>query len=152
MFVFLGERLHCNSQNRRLIIHLQVFFSDKAPFSLNMECLTDALSHCWSDYQHSAQKKQNKKKDGFHLIYEICEVCISSFLFFAFLIYTRPILWLNITAKILKWFLGFALLSLSCPCFLSALFYSTASSTSACDCTPSPEVLLDFSLTFCSLN
>lgn len=54
--------------------------------------------------------------------------------------------------KIFKRFLGFASLSLL-PLFSSGLvFLSTAASTSAYDCTPSPEVLLDFSLTLCSLN
>ncbi len=82
--------------------------------------------------------------------------CISSFLFLAFLIYALKekglfydeIWW----KKIFKCFLGFASRSLL-PLFSSCLvFLSTAASTSACDCTPSPEVLLDFSLTFCSLN
>lgn len=36
--------------------------------------------------------------------------------------------------------------------FPSSFFLFTVTSTSACDCTPSPEVLLDFSLTSCSLN
>lgn len=36
--------------------------------------------------------------------------------------------------------------------FPSSFFLFTATSTSACDCTPSPEVLLDFSLTSCSIN
>lgn len=83
--------------------------------------------------------------------------CISLFLFLAFLIYALKekslfydeIWWkkyLNVFLVLLR---SLSLL----PLFSSGLvFLSTATSTSACDCTPSPEVLLDCSLTFCSLN
>ncbi len=119
-----------------------------------MECLTDALSHCWSDYQHFCTNKKQMHGCWVKTTQLMTERVVLVVFGFSYLCFKReePVLWWNMVEKICKGFLGFASLSLL-PLFSSGLFFlSTATSTSACDCTPSPEVLLDCSLTFCSLN
>lgn len=86
---------------------------------------------------------ENSSKDAFVGILKV-------FVWLAFLIYALKEKGLSYYE--IQW-QKCSLLSLLPLFFLpSSFFLSTATSTSACDCTPSPEVLLEFSLTSCSLN
>lgn len=112
-----------------------------------MECLAFALSHCWSDYQHFCTKKKQKQSwmlenSSTYAFVGILRGCVR----LAFLINALKEKSLSSYYGI-QWMQKCSLLSL-----LPLFFLSTAASTSACVCTPSPEALLDFSLTSCSLN
>lgn len=133
MFVFLCECLHCNSQNRRLIIDLQGLFLLKyhSVWTWNVYLMLCYIVDLITSI--SAHKKQNKKTDGWMLGENHStdewnlRVFISSFLFLAFLIYALKEKGLFYDETWWKKYLNVFLVllhSLSSLCFLAAWFFS----------------------------